>query len=243
LALAPPTCDSRWPKTSPLQSALKDIAPRIVSAYLEGAAAALEPYEDDARLQLETLAREDTQVGSVRECGQWGNENLIFAPLVVSFESKRSVGQSAVVLAFLKRGTRWRLLTAAQDPTSTGEFAADVSKISGLLDSNSETVTAPVAAMLLSPPEGQAPRPPGGERFGDFVWQPSPAREVVAEIVEFAYNNDARLFIHYRSGKDRTEDRLSSGYLWSTGSLWKWRVWSVSRNGAVAFSEPRAFPN
>jgi serine/threonine protein kinase len=254
LALAPPACDSRWPESSPLQSELKDIASRIVSAYLEGISAALDPYEDDASLRFENLNPQETNVRSTRECGQWGNQNLIFVPMVVSFESKQSLGQwpvlskqslgqLPVLLAFLKRGTRWRLITAAKDPISTGEFVADVAKIGRVLDSSGEAATLRAAPTLLSPPDGQAPRPSPGERFGDFLWQPSPALNVVAEIVEFAYKDDSRLFIHYSSEKDRIEDRLSSGRVWSTNSRWKWRVWAVSRNGTVTFSESRSFPN
>jgi hypothetical protein len=77
-----------------------------------------------------------------------------------------------------------------------------------------------------------------GQRFGDFVWETAPSRNVVATIAEFAYKDDARLFMILGPGGAQ---RVSSGKLWTTRSEWKWRVWSVNRAGDMAFSESRTF--
>jgi hypothetical protein len=95
-------------------------------------------------------------------------------------------------------------------------------------------------AQLLSPDNGDFPVPDAGQRFGSFTWQPSPSGNVVAQIVEFAYQNDDRLFF-MPSQNDAPPDRVSAGSLWRTGSEWKWRVWSISDTGAIAFTDYRTF--
>src|SRR6516165_4122773 len=86
-------------------------------------------------------------------------------------------------------------------------------------------------------------------------WQPSASANVVAEIVEFAYtsapipwempsNNNGRLFIRFRSGNSPVKEQISaSDVLMETGSLWQWRVWSISDAGDVSISESRSFSN
>ena len=95
-------------------------------------------------------------------------------------------------------------------------------------------------AQLLSPENGQVPIPDAGQRFGNFTWRPSPSANVVAQIVEFAYQNDDRLYF-MPTQNDATPDQMSAGSLWHTGSEWKWRVWSISDTGAIAFSDYRTF--
>jgi hypothetical protein len=101
----------------------------------------------------------------------------------------------------------------------------------------------PMPAKLLSPEDGQYPGAPAGQRFGEFSWQPSLSTDVVAEILEFAYKDDARLFVEFLSGDHPASEKISAGMLWHSGSLWQWRVWSISGAGAVSFSESRSFPN
>jgi hypothetical protein len=63
---------------------------------------------------------------------------------------------------------------------------------------------------------------------------------VIAEIAEFAYSDDARLFV-VGSGKPETQSQVSAGQLWTTKGDWSWRVWSISSTGDVTFSEARQF--
>jgi hypothetical protein len=65
---------------------------------------------------------------------------------------------------------------------------------------------------------------------------------VVAEIVEFAYQNDARLFLRPRL-KSVAVDQISSGQLWRSKSEWQWRIWSISSAGNVVFSQVGSFGN
>jgi hypothetical protein len=64
----------------------------------------------------------------------------------------------------------------------------------------------------------------------------------VAEIVEFAYQDDARLFLR-RPVLSESRGQISAGQLWTTRSTWKWRVWSITRTGDVVFSDARTFPH
>ncbi len=89
-------------------------------------------------------------------------------------------------------------------------------------------------------PDGMFPVPKKGERFGDFIWQPSPSSDVVAQVVEFTLGKDkigglTRLFFLPPS-----ESKLSSGLLMSGGTS-AWRVWSISKAGDVVFSEQHSF--
>jgi hypothetical protein len=97
----------------------------------------------------------------------------------------------------------------------------------------------PAPARLVAPSTGDYPTPGPGQRFGDFVWQPSPSEDVVVEIAEFVYHGDARLIVVPRA-QSGAPSRVSAGQLFSVGS-WIWRVWSVSRTGEVAFTESRTF--
>jgi hypothetical protein len=95
-------------------------------------------------------------------------------------------------------------------------------------------------ATLVSPASGQFPHPPNGERFGSFTWLSSPSEDVVVEIAEFAYATDERLFVTSPAAP-AAHRAVSVGQLWSTRGEWSWRIWSVSRNGELVFSESRTF--
>ena len=102
------------------------------------------------------------------------------------------------------------------------------------LRSHDEPPALPAPAMLLSPADGDSPRPSNGQGFGFFTWRSSPSEDVVAEVAEFAYQDDARLFV----GRPALPgSRISSGQLWTTGGNWNWRVWSITRSGDIVFSD------
>jgi hypothetical protein len=72
------------------------------------------------------------------------------------------------------------------------------------------------------------------------VWQSSTSEDVVAEIAEFRYHDDARLFL-LRPQHPGAPQHISTGQLWSTKGEWAWRVWSITMSGEIAFSEVRTF--
>ena len=73
-----------------------------------------------------------------------------------------------------------------------------------------------------------------------FEWQSSTSEDVVAEIAEFSYHDDARLFL-LRPRNPGASQHISAAQLWSTHGEWAWRVWSITMSGEIAFSEGRTF--
>ena len=254
LALRAPGCDaSKMESLRPLTVDLNQIVAWIGSSYFKSAAAALQPYEDSAYLSTEAMVRQDVQIGATMTCGYWGNDHLAFVPVILTFQTnekkneigpgkiKNEIGSPTVLLILRKQLSQWTLLTATTDPISTGTFMRSIPRLANLLNKQWNSEDKPVPAKLLAPENGQFPQPIAGQRFGNFIWQPSTSTNVVAEIVEFKYLNDARLFIRFRSDQTLAKDQISTGSLWTTRSLWEWRVWSISDAGAISLSESRSF--
>ena len=69
-----------------------------------------------------------------------------------------------------------------------------------------------------------------------------PSEDVVAEIAEFSYHEEARLVLLPRRNPGVPRHvHVSAGQLWTTGGEWAWRVWSITRSGEITFSEMRTF--
>jgi hypothetical protein len=112
-----------------------------------------------------------------------------------SYETETKLGDTLVLLMLRKPLSHWQLLVASRDPISTTTFVGDVRSVNDLLVSEGQTRTLPPPATLLSPANGHFPQASGGQRFGAFRWRTSPSDDIVAEIAEFAYQDDARLFV------------------------------------------------
>jgi hypothetical protein len=237
LALRTPECRESAPD---LDGELHEIAPIIATAFLEGAWSVLEQYADPAQLKPSEPVQEQVRIGSLHPCGAWGNETLAFVPVAASFEAPSSIGYAPTLLVLRKEASAWKLLAAARDPVTTGEFVKSIPGFAARLDRSRGVPELSMEATLLSPLEGRFPLASAGARFGDFVWLPSRSADVVAEVAEFAYRNDARLFLRLRSTQ-ADSDQISSGSLWTTGSVWQWRIWSISAAGNISLSETRSF--
>jgi hypothetical protein len=242
LALRHPECNPHW-DLSPLSQELEDSVVPIARAYLGGNKESLVPWEDHERLHTVVGEQRHLNVSEMKGCGYWGDERLAFVPVVSSYESAKALGQISLLLALRKQASQWQLLAASTDPISLSRFPEGIPKLMRLLQERRTSSMAPPPARLLAPVNGQYPQPAQGQRFGDFVWQPSTSSDVVAEVIEFAYRDDARLFLKFISGNAQANDQLSAGQLWHTHSLWRWRVWSISDSGAISFSETRTFPH
>lgn len=239
LALRSPECKQGWNLT-PLTQDLQESAIPIARAYLQGDRTSLAAFEDPERLQTDMADPRQFNVSEIKGCGYWGDERLAFVPVVSSYESSKALGQISQLLVLRKQDTQWRLLTASTDPVSISRFPDGIPKLVSLFQEARTPGKIPPPAKLLAPEDGVYPEA-GNQRFGDFVWQPSTSTEVVAQIIEFAYNDDARLFLRFFSDGGLANDHLSAGQLWTTRSLWRWRVWSISDSGAISFSEARSF--
>lgn len=240
LALRSPECKQRWNLT-PLTQDLQESAIPIARAYLQGDRKSLAAWEDPERLHTDVEVPRLFDVSEIKGYGYWGDQRLAFVPVVSSYESAKKMGQISLLLILRKQQTQWQLLTASADPVSMSKFLEGIPKLVKLLNAARTPGENPPPAKLLAPEDGQSPVPAHGQRFGDFVWQPSTSTDVVAQIIEFAYNEDARLFLRFFSGNSPASDQLSAGQLWTTRSLWRWRVWSISDSGAISFSEARSF--
>jgi hypothetical protein len=241
LALKTPECPN-GPYASMVQGELPEIVPKVATAYMKKDSSTLHTYSDPDRLPAMSSDPEIVNVAEVQTCGLWGNSRLAFAWVNVSYEAETKLGHALVLIVFRNRSSRWQLLTASRDPISNGAFVKQVPSMAASFVRNTQTLPLPAPAMLLSPADGEVPAAPDGGRFGSFTWRQSPSDDVVAEIAEFGYHDDARLFLltpqHLRSNNG-----ISAGQLWTTRSLWKWRIWSVTRAGDVVFSDVRTFPH
>jgi hypothetical protein len=238
LALKRPECPdgSSLPK---VKGDLAEILPEMVTAYVAGDAHRVAQHSDPDRVAGTRPNNETARVHLVRPCGLWETPRLAFASVNASYEAETRLGHARVLLVLRKQAFGWRLLVAARDPISNDDFVKQVPSLAASLAQGGQERSGRAPATALSPADGSYPRGSDGQRFGDFTWQRSPARDVVAEIAEFAYNDDARLFL--TTPEAGSPGRVSAGRLWSTSGFWTWRVWSVTRGGDIAFSETRTF--
>jgi hypothetical protein len=240
LALRLPECPSN--ASAPLPAGLSEIAPQAARAYLENSPA-LRDLEDPDRLLTSPKKPIDRHVAEVKTCGGWGSDHFAFAQAVASYSSTEKIGWLSTLMVFRKQSDQWRILAASTDPISNKAFVSQIPGLVQLITQPWAADSAPQPAELVAPADGQSPAPAPGARFGDFSWHTSPSPGEVAEIEEFAYDDDARLFAIFFSGPAPKTEHSSAGQLWSTGSTWKWRIWSISNSGAVSFSPAQSFPN
>ena len=239
LALGPPSCGS-GSVGAKFQGQLAEIVPKLATAYLEEDVVTLQAHSDPDRLSTVRQSGEKLEVGTARPCRVWGNDRLAIASVGASYVAESTVGHARVLLVLRKGSSRWLLLVAARDPISNSTFMNDVESMSALLVGDDRLQALPIPATPLSPPVGQPLRAARGERFGMFTWRSGPSADIVAEIAEFAYKDDARLFVR-RPAPPGSLGQLSDGRLWTTRGMWSWRVWSISRSGDIAFSEVWTF--
>ena len=252
--LRPPECDARISLSRTIPSDVDLIAEQIAKAYLHDPDS-VRDYDDEDRLVAPGHQWESMEVRETARCGYWGNDNLAFVSLLSAYESEKlpgrspvastfapahSLGQVPLLLVFRKQNSQWRLLAASTDPITNGLFVRGVAKGISLLQGSASRETELVPPVLVAPADGHAFE--ADDEFGGFKWRPSTSENIVAEVAEFAYRSDARLFLKLREhSTDTLTDQVSAGRLSTTASEWKWRVWSISDTGAVVFSDVRSF--
>jgi hypothetical protein len=239
LALGTPRCTGPSSAGS-LPADLADVIPKIATAYLAGDSAAILSQADPEGLSGRRPNLEPVSVGAVAVCGGWGNERLAFVTVNALYQADSAIGHVSLLLAFRKTSWPWQLLVAARDPVSNRDFVTLLPGFAKVLARDLPAGPVPAPATLRSPRNGRFPIAGTGERFGDFEWQSSTTEDVVAEVAEFSYHDDARLFL-LRPLMPGVPRHVSAGQLWSTRGDWAWRVWSITRSGEIAFSEVRTF--
>jgi len=221
---------------------LERIVPRLATAYMQGNARILDDVADPDRMAALHPSQEPARVHDVAVCRAWSSEKLAIVSTSVSYEAETSIGHSPVLLVFRKPSSRWQLLVGSRDPITNRDFVRAFAALPKSLVRQAGPAQSPTLPVVLrSPAHGENPKPVEGARFGDFTWNANASEEIVTDIAEFAYKNDARLFVVGRG--DSGISRVSSGMMWHTRSEWKWRVWSLNRAGDLVFSEARTFPH
>lgn len=237
LALRPARCAN----ASSAQGLPADLAvSEVAAAYLAGDNATVLHHADAERLTGLRRSLEAVKVGGIAVCDGWGNERLAFVTVNGSYQADTRIGHVSLLLAFRKTSSQWRLLVATRDPVSNRQFVTVLPALSRMLARDIPAGPVPPPATLRLPRNGRFPIPTNDARFGDFEWQPSAGQDVVAEIAEFSYHDDARLFLLQRRNPSLPR-RVSAGQLWSTRGEWAWRVWSITGSGEIAFSDLRTF--
>ena len=241
LSLRSPECNLSL-RSPTLPHELHADAARIASAYLRGDGS-LKAFEDVDRLETDAPHQRQIQLSETKECGFAGNEHLAFVPMIFSYESEKAVGQIPVLVILRRVQKQWKLLASSTDFRSNTNttFLSQIPELGTLLQKPFAPDKKPIPAQLIAPEDGQPPQHAAGQRFGDFIWEPSTSTNVVAEIIEFAHNDgDAQLYMKFRPGNSPAKDQVQEPWFF-TRSLWKWRVWSISDNGVVSFSKARSF--
>jgi hypothetical protein len=263
LSMQPPVCgaESGLGAQLPTQPELRqaqETAVMAARAYLTCDESSLSGISDESRLGRSCfLPGEVMEVETVQACDVSGNRNLALVSLVGTFTAQVRVpsvnahkeraplprfdlGQQSLLAVLRKQGGTWRLLAISDDPLTTSQPTYEATRRFGsLLNDGAAEPTSPDPAQLLTA-DGAYPRPLQGQRFGDFVWRPSPNADVVCEVAEFlvgdvtSVRQRTRMFFLF--GR---EGRMSSGFLW--GAAGRWRVWSISKGGDVALSEQQAY--
>jgi hypothetical protein len=260
LAMQPPVCVPGFghaadSPTMPLELwQAQETAASAARAFLACDQSTLSVISDESRLGKKCfLSESDTQVESVKSCRVSGNRKLAFVSLVSTFSAhvrvpltnRRSVqvvdlGQQSILAVLRNQGGAWQLLAITDDPVNTvARIPLTTHMLASSLDDGRTAGITPEPAKPLTP-DGVYPRPAQGERFGDFTWQPSPSADVIGQVVEFMWGQDTNLGRTRLFFLPARERKLSSGFLMSGGKS-AWRVWSISKNGDVAFSEPHSY--
>jgi hypothetical protein len=258
LAMQPPVCEPGFghaedsPTMPPELRQAQETAASAARAFLACDQSTLSVISDESRLGNKCfLPESDTQVESVKACRVSGNGKLAFVPLVSTFSAqvrvpltnRRSVhgadlGQQSILAVLRNQGGAWQLLAITDDPVNTvARIPLTTHMLASSLDDGRTAGITPEPAKPLTP---DYPRPAQGERFGDFTWQTSPSADVIGQVVEFMFGKDTNLGRTRLFFLPARERKLSSGFLMSGGRS-VWRVWSISKNGDVAFSEQHSY--
>jgi hypothetical protein len=237
LAMRTPACVG-LPVSAMVPEDLARTAEQISTAYLEHAS--LNNDEDAERLKTRGTRREAVQVDETKTCSAWGNDRLSFLSLISTYHSPTTVGHIHVLVVLRRSNTDWRLLAISTDPVSNSAFLEQLAANANAFQLRESTASNAQPATLVSPADTQFPQPSHGERFGEFVWLPSPEPGVVAEVAEFSYQNEPRLFLRIPSQK-KDQAAVSAGSLFTTTTQWSWRIWSITDQGDVVFSTTHTF--
>ncbi len=257
LSMRPAECElqSGSPAIEPALLQAREKAELATRAYLDCDRSTLSGISDESRLfQQCFLPRSDMKVESVKACRVSGNHKLALVSLVSNFKAEvrepdtilrsrpgMDLGQQSILAVLRNQDGTWRLLAITHDPLNT-VARIPVTDTNGLLKSLDQERLDGITPEPARPitPDGVHPAPQRGERFGDFIWQPSPSTDVIGQVFEFTLGKDTSRGLTRLFFLPATENKLSSGLIMNGGAS-TWRVWSISKAGDVVFSEQHSF--
>ena len=260
LSLQPPECDARsGPATfsQDILPTLREAREKAVSAtraYLDCDRSTLAAVSDESRMVQQCfMPQSETKAESVKACSVSGNNKLAFVTLVSAFSAKvhdrralhsskpgMNLGQQSILAVLTNQNGTWRLLAITHDPVNTvARRPITTNTFVNSLDHPPATALIPEPARLLTP-NGVYPVAQPGERFGDFIWEPSQSTDVIGQVVEFMWGKETNWGLTRLFFLRPSENKISSGLLMSGGPT-MWRVWSISKSGDIVFSEPHTF--
>ena len=201
-------------------------------------------------LHPDMLGRQGTteanDVADLRTFYILGNARLALILAAATFENGKELGCAATFSVWVKSRDRWQLLAITDDPVTNHSIYDAFPQLAASLH---EQLDAPPEPARLLPPTDDMPSPTTDGDYGEFCWTQSPGVSsvaatsavsasalnappavVVAEIAEFHYGDADRLFFN-------PGGRVSAGALWTTGTRWAWRVWTVGADGQIALSD------
>ncbi len=253
MAMREPECDAQSAAIDPALRPAEEKAVLATRAYIDCDQSTLGSISDGSRLVQQCfLPQSDSKIESVKTCRVSGNHKLAFVSLVTSFSAETrepnailqlrqgmDLGQQSIIAVLRNQSGTWRVLAITHDPVNVVAQNPRTSAYAFVnkLDQEQLPGVEPEFARLLTP-NGVYPLPPQGERFGDFLWQPSQSADVIGQVVEFTWAKDTNWGLTRLFFLPANENKLSSGYLMSGGAT-VWRVWSINKAGDVVFSEQR----
>jgi len=151
---------------SVLPTAIRDIALRAASAYLQNSPS-LKDYEDPDRLHTGVREPKQRDIKAIQACGYWGIGDLAFVQTTASYTSDDRDAKVDALIVLRKQGSEWRMLTGSTDPVSNSAFVDELPVLASLIAKPSISHGAPDAPILLTPGKGIL-TPAPGLRFADF---------------------------------------------------------------------------
>ena len=254
LAMRPPECRTQFDR--PVDLTTIETAVSAARAYFDCDRSALAAISDSSRVVQQCfLPQSDSKVESVKACSVSGNDKLAFVSLSGVFSAKvrdqrtifpsrhgRDLGQQSILAVLTNQSGTWRLLAITHDPVNTVyRIPPAFNGLINSLENGAPSGITTLPAQLLTP-EGVYPLPQNGERFGNFIWEPSQSTDVIGQVVEFMWGKDTDWGLTRLFFLPPRENKLSTGRLMSGGRS-VWRVWSVTKSGDIVFSEQHSFLN
>lgn len=259
LSMRPPECDPRSGRSSNssiILPSLREARKKAVlatRAYIDCDRSTLAAMSDGSRMVQQCFQpQSETKAEAVKACSVAGNDKLAFVSLVGGFSgvvrdpaalvpSKpgMDLGQRSILAVLRNQSGTWELLAITHDSWKNWTHTPAVNTLANSLDQELLPRLTPQPARLLTP-NGVYPAAQNGQRFGDFIWEPSQTTDVIGQVAEFTWGKDTNSNLTRLFFLPANVNKQSSGGL-MVGSTTTWRVWSISKSGEVVFSEQHSF--